>query len=379
MYKIDKLLKHPQLKEKENAMLRRIREEFIEEGCDKFLYRKHKEKEADMLQTQEFIKRQGALKPNSHIINFIKQFDDIDLEKEIPFIFPQSYSPNYFMAREISKNAKKFNVVNNIYEEEDQNNWLAVFDRNDEKSIGMMFRVIYSSVFSETYGGYKLFGKGLTAYSEYLEFEGIVLEPKWPNLLAHYLGNPFTSTDPERILECRKVVKMLIRQGYFIDELEIFRNFYDILLPFMHEWYRQASKVLKETVIDTKNLANVLRSQLVADGVIATKWKSERMLFGEIKELYNDAVFQYRPSWLEPQSLDIFIPALNLGIEYQGIQHYESVDFFGGDEALRHRQQLDEKKRKLCESNNVRLLEWSYTDEISKRRIKARLEQFQRE
>jgi len=116
MYKIDELLKHPQLKEKENAMLRRIREEFIEEGCDKFLYRKHKEKEADMLQTQEFIKRQGALKPNSHIINFIKQFDDIDLEKEIPFIFPQSYSPNYFMAREISKNAKKFNVVNNIYE-----------------------------------------------------------------------------------------------------------------------------------------------------------------------------------------------------------------------------------------------------------------------
>ena len=102
------------------------------------------------------------------------------------------------------------------------------------------------------------------------------------------------------------------------------------------------------------------------------------MLFGEIKELYNDAVFQYRPSWLEPQSLDIFIPALNLGIEYQGIQHYESVDFFGGDEALRHRQQLDEKKRKLCESNNVRLLEWSYTDEISKKRIKARLEQFQR-
>lgn len=117
MYKIDELLKHPQLREKENGMHRKIREEFIEEGCDKFLYRKHKDKEADMLQTKEFIKRQGVLKPNSHIINFLRQFDDIDLE-EIPFIFPQSYSHNYFMVREISKNAKKFNVINNIYEEE---------------------------------------------------------------------------------------------------------------------------------------------------------------------------------------------------------------------------------------------------------------------
>lgn len=377
MYKIDELLKQPGLKEKELIMLRKIREEFIEEGCDKFLYRKHKKREADMLQTQEFIERQGELKPNSHIINFLGQFNDIDLAEEIPFIFPQNYSPNYFMAKEISKNAKIIKVVNNIYEEDDQNNWLAVFDKNDEKSIGMMFRVIYSSVFSETYGGYKLFGKGLPSYSEYLEFEEVVLEPKWPNLLAHYLGNSFASINPERILECRKVVKMLIRQGYFTDELEIFRNFYDLLLPFMQEWYRRACEISKETVIDKKNLVNVLRSQLVADGVIATKWKSERMLFGEIKELYNDAVFQYRPSWLEPQSLDIFIPTLNLGIEYQGIQHYESVDFFGGDKALRHRQQLDKKKRKLCERNNVKLLEWSYTEEISKKRIKDRIEQFQ--
>ena len=71
MYKIDELLKQPGLKEKELIMLRKIREEFIEEGCDKFLYRKHKKREADMLQTQEFIERQGALKPNSHIINFL--------------------------------------------------------------------------------------------------------------------------------------------------------------------------------------------------------------------------------------------------------------------------------------------------------------------
>lgn len=378
MYKIDEILKNPGLKEKEYVMLSDMRNEFIQEGCDIFLCRKHKEKEADMLQTQEFINRQGPLKPNVHIVNFIKQFDWINFEQEIPFVFPQDYSPNYFMAREISKSAKKIYLVNNIYKEDDQNNWIAVFDRCDEKYIGMMFRVIYSSVFSETYGGYKLFGKGLTSYSEYLEFEGVVLEPKWPNLLAHYLGNHFGTINPGKILECRKVVKMLIRQGYFVDELEIFRNFYEILLPFMHGWYQQAAQIAYETSIDAKVLVNSLRSQLIADGVIATKWKSERMLFSEIKELYNDAIFQYRPCWLEPQSLDIFIPILNLGIEYQGIQHYESVDFFGGEKALKHRQHLDEKKRKLCASNGVQLLEWSYTDEISKKMIREKLEKVTR-
>jgi hypothetical protein len=56
----------------------------------------------------------------------------------------------------------------------------------------------------------------------------------------------------------------------------------------------------------------------------------------------------------------MYIPSLNTGIEFQGIQHQIPVDFFGGLEALEHRKELDEVKRKLCEENNVRLIEWSY-------------------
>ena len=40
---------------------------------------------------------------------------------------------------------------------------------------------------------------------------------------------------------------------------------------------------------------------------------------------------------------------------------------------------LDEKKRKLCRDNNVRLLEWPYTDEISKRKIKEKLDFYSKE
>ena len=41
---------------------------------------------------------------------------------------------------------------------------------------------------------------------------------------------------------------------------------------------------------------------------------------------------------------------MNIGIEYQGIQHYECIDIFGGAEAFEHRKELDARKEKLCEA-----------------------------
>ena len=100
------------------------------------------------------------------------------------------------------------------------------------------------------------------------------------------------------------------------------------------------------------------------------------MTFTLIKKKYVDALFQYCPKWLEPQNLDIYIPSLNLGIEYQGIQHYESVDFFGGEKALIHRKELDQRKRILCEKNGIKLLEWPYTDEITNKMLKYKLSEY---
>lgn len=63
--------------------------------------------------------------------------------------------------------------------------------------------------------------------------------------------------------------------------------------------------------------------------------------------------------WLGWQSLDFYLPKYNIGIECQGIQHFESVEYFGGNEKLQRQKEMDNKKMKLCEENGVKLLYYS--------------------
>lgn len=108
-----------------------------------------------------------------------------------------------------------------------------------------------------------------------------------------------------------------------------------------------------------------LYAQMVKENRVNTKWSSEYRLYALVKKYATDAEYQYRIAWLGQQSFDIFIPSQNIAIEYQGLQHYESVDAFGGDEALLSNQERDMRKRKLSEENGVTLLEWKYDTRVS--------------
>ena len=80
---------------------------------------------------------------------------------------------------------------------------------------------------------------------------------------------------------------------------------------------------------------------------------------------YKDTKKEYSPSWLGRKRIDIFIPSLNLAIEYHGAQHYEPVDFFGGVIAFNKRVKDDQEKRDMCSKNKLRFIEWPYTVEIN--------------
>ena len=57
----------------------------------------------------------------------------------------------------------------------------------------------------------------------------------------------------------------------------------------------------------------------------------------------------------------------NIAIEFNGIQHYQSVQHFGGQEAFIKRQKYDNIKKQWCERNNIKLIIIKYNENILKR------------
>lgn len=99
---------------------------------------------------------------------------------------------------------------------------------------------------------------------------------------------------------------------------------------------------------------------------IGEGWISEMTLFKLIESVFQDAQHHVNPAWLTPQHLDIFVHSKKLAFEYQGKQHYEAIDFFGGEDSFEKRKQLDDLKMKKCKSNEVILIHWRYDEPITK-------------
>ena len=99
----------------------------------------------------------------------------------------------------------------------------------------------------------------------------------------------------------------------------------------------------------------------VSKGVpeIGEGWVSETELYYLLKgEFYNEEVIHHgKPKWLGRQHVDIWFPKYKIGIEYQGLQHDQPVEFFGGEESFIKGQQRDLKKKKLFKENNSILIE----------------------
>lgn len=106
---------------------------------------------------------------------------------------------------------------------------------------------------------------------------------------------------------------------------------------------------------------------------IGEGWISETELYYRIADTFkgHEVVQHGSPSWLGRQHLDIYFPKLNIGVEYQGAQHYVAVDFFGGQEALEKTIERDRAKRKKCEENNCHLIivDQGYDFEVVKNQI----------
>lgn len=69
----------------------------------------------------------------------------------------------------------------------------------------------------------------------------------------------------------------------------------------------------------------------------------------------------------KPLPFDFYLTDKNICIEFDGIQHFEPVDIFGGIDVLQEVQRNDSIKTNYCMDNNIQLLRIRYDDNIIER------------
>jgi hypothetical protein len=157
-------------------------------------------------------------------------------------------------------------------------------------------------------------------------------------------------------------------------------------LFFCHPMYGSDFKVrygayIKKTEyeldIEEREAENIVREK-VGVPKIGEKWINETLLYNYIVSLLgsNEVLREASPEWLGNQRLDMYIPSLNLAIEYQGEQHFHPVTMFGGEGGLIKARERDEEKRKKCEANKVKLVYFTYKEHLNEKLVYKKLKEF---
>ena len=133
--------------------------------------------------------------------------------------------------------------------------------------------------------------------------------------------------------------------------------------------YNKATRELKNTFVNFTREEFGFRK--VGEG-----WVSETIVFKITQQLLPsfEIVRHHRPEWLEGLELDIYLPDLKIGLEYQGQQHFFPIKAWGGESALKALKERDQRKVEVCESMGIILIHINYTDPLTRRFISGKLE-----
>lgn len=96
---------------------------------------------------------------------------------------------------------------------------------------------------------------------------------------------------------------------------------------------------------------------LSGSGCPACSFKNQGILYSKIKEYFPNLVIKQEggPTWLEKQRFDMYCDEYRFAIEYDGEQHFNSVEYFGGEDYFKILTERDKIKNQKCLDNNYKL------------------------
>lgn len=104
------------------------------------------------------------------------------------------------------------------------------------------------------------------------------------------------------------------------------------------------------------------------------KSKGEEQLLAILKERFPKYAIWRNYHIGENLSVDLYIPLLNIAIEFDGIQHFERVQFFHPTEKdFAEQQERDARKDAICEELHINLVRIPYYSELDSETLLAQI------
>jgi len=270
--------------------------------------------------------------------------------------------------------AEKILELDPLISEDATKNYCAYFKIENVQDIRFAYYCLCKSAFlrNEVFGGVGFFGVSLARYKKQVLYSKLSYILKLSKLKINESDDIFYLLR-ELYLACDEEFNM----SKLPSKCEKLPTHDDVMkkLSYYLISIRNDSVINKNEETEFKKMYRNYFDDAVRKGDAQTKWISEYRLYEMVKIQYPDAIYQYHDKWLGNQSLDVFIPSKNIGIEYQGEQHYFPISLFGGEKGFLERKQLDDIKREKCKEYNINLLEWKYCNPITSNSIKREIAQ----
>jgi hypothetical protein len=135
--------------------------------------------------------------------------------------------------------------------------------------------------------------------------------------------------------------------------------------------FAEANRLSKELSKQNRIVWNIIENEVrqkFKHKKIGEAWVSETILYYILRH--------YRPDFLQGLEFDIFIKETNVAVEYQGIQHFEPIDYWGGIEGLKKVEERDRKKREICNSLGIHLVYFNYDEGLSNDLVSDKLKTY---
>ena len=186
------------------------------------------------------------------------------------------------------------------------------------------------------------------------------------------LNNLFVLIQKNKETEWKNVKRNILKTSYLAEILKFF------VVPVYIKDKNKVWETEKNILLRVEN-GDFSEIERLTYDINDYKWKSEELCLRCVKEIFGDnkVIHQYKPYFLRTEkgqlSYDIYITSKKIAIEYQGKQHFEPIELFGGIDNFKLQQKRDEIKRELSEKHGIKLVFVNYWENISVELIKSKI------